>query len=214
MTYTVRQVIIDIRMEVPGITDDLAFAYIQKVHRYLSASFILATQMFDVTVVAGQYQYTLDPTITTVRTTHFLLNNQVGVASNLTPASTFDWDVENPNWRFDPPAIPNEFAVGEGNLFLWPTPKDPTVSGYPILKLSAGVRTTLTRDSNIPWDVPPDVYIEGVKFHWASNNAKDKIQLYKALFDMQMDHLNELLPKVNHNFRQQITPYNDFTPAI
>ena len=213
LTYSFKQVIADIRSRQPKITDEMALSYLGTVHRYLCMNFILSTQQFTINLVAGQFEYTLDPTITSVRTV-----NYVTAANNLpyilNPASTFDWDTENSSWRFDLPGIPAEFAVGEGKLSIWPPPNVSTSGGYPYLAVSAGVMLTLDPSQNIPWDVPPEVYIYGVLGYWAIDHCQQESQLRWQMFATQLDNLLAVLPKVSHGYRKQITPNNEFPAAI
>ena len=186
------RVIQNVITEIPEIGKAKALVYIQQVHRWLYQNYIIKSQSFTLSLTANDYKLELDPTVRRVRTAVFY-RSATDEGIPLLPGSTFDWDREYPNWRTRTSGTPTDYAVEEDAIIIYPKPKDATVNGYPVIIAECAVASDLAEDDELPRNVSPDLYAEGIKFWWARNNCRERLVESKELFDLQVANLNNTL---------------------
>lgn len=199
-----------------GITSEIAYVYMKKVHRWLCDNFILKTELFNMALTSGVISYTLDTSIKRVRTVTYIPSENSFIA--LLPESTKDWDVTYRSWRNQQPSQPVAFSVEEGQISYRNTPNTTSVgvgvNMYPRVDVWAATSPPFAKTDSLPPDVFEDVYITGTIMMWCQYKCPEQAPIYAKMFADQIKTLEYTLVKVSHNFRPRQTPAEMYQRSV
>lgn len=160
---TINQVIQRLRRQLPDADDTTILDYINEVHDDLLSLVPLNRTEEDISLVANQTEYTLNPSTVRVWEAEYLRS-----ATDRRPLKGEDITrlaLAQPTWRNMPAGVPRRFFIDrdedEQIVGILPKPNVTTSGGYPIVKLHVTRTETLTRTSNVPVGISGDVYVFG-----------------------------------------------------
>jgi hypothetical protein len=206
MAFTVAQVMDQVRYHLadfPPNTDPQPLEIINDVQSdILRACRLYPLTVFNLTLVANQQFYTLDPSVYRIWSCLWQNNSNITSQIKVIETSVDELDYQAPNWRSQAPAnIYRYFELG-GQIGFVPAPSIPTTSGYPIVILNTTCSHpfTLTTDT-LPAQVPTkDAWVWGACARWATMQRRDDAA---GFADLAQASLNDLINFVNGRLPRQ-----------
>jgi hypothetical protein len=157
---------------------------------------------WNITLVAGQQEYALDPSIIHITSAIWQWNNGVTSQVTLIPTSIDQLDYEYPNWRAMSPATTYKYYEYGGMLGLVPPPSQSTSGGYPTVILNTQVEQPFASTaSTLPSQVPTtDPWVWGMCARWAAMQRRDDAA---GFADLALSARNDLIKFVNGRLLRQ-----------
>lgn len=206
MAYTVAQCIQQCLLHMsdfPPLTDSNALLLANLTQADIVRSVALYPETtFNISLVSGQQEYTLDPSIIHVTSAIWRWNNQVTAQIALIPTSIDQLDYEYPNWRAMSPATTYKYYERGGMLGLVPPPSQTTAAGYPIVILYTQTEQPFaSTSSTLPAQVPTtDPWVWGMCARWAAMQRRDDAA---GFADLALSARNDLIKFVNGRLLRQ-----------
>jgi hypothetical protein len=163
---------------------------------------------FNITLIANQQLYTLDPSVYRIWSCIWQNNASISSQIKVLETSIDELDYQAPNWRSQSASnVYRYFELG-GQIGFVPAPAFATSAGYPIIILNTSTAQPFaTTSSTLPAQVPTkDAWVWRACARWATMQRRDDAAGFadlgeSALNDL-IDFVNGLLPRQKPRVQQ------------
>lgn len=216
---TLATVVNEVRQTFPEMSSARAIAYAATIHKRVCNAIGIRESTEDIAMVADQREYSLPAGVVNIFAVVYY--EDADTPTTLDVSSFEREDIADPYWRSDTTSgTPDRYLVrsakagsGTGDslkVSFLPTPETSASGGYPKVTMWVTSHTAFSATSdNLPDSLLDErVYVNGVRWLYAQDNALELASYYKEAFYEDLDHCKSWFKNLTYNDDQSTLRYS------